>query len=99
MDKTLAAAQIIATARRNRSRLGSLPSELAPQTEADGYRIQRAVHDLLLPQVGAMIGYKIGCTSAVMQQYLNIPSAARHWLAVLRLAPWPLALSAAPHHL
>ena len=73
MDKTLAAAQIIATARRNRARLGSLPSELAPQTEADGYRIQRAVHDLLLPQVGAMVGYKIGCTSAVMQQYLNIP--------------------------
>jgi 2-keto-4-pentenoate hydratase len=73
MDKTLAAAQIIATARRNLARLGSLPSELAPQTEADGYRIQRAVHDLLLPQVGAMVGYKIGCTSAVMQQYLNIP--------------------------
>ena len=73
MDKTLAAAQIIATARRNRSRLGALPSELAPQTEADGYRIQRAVHDLLLPHVGAMVGYKIGCTSAVMQQYLNIP--------------------------
>ena len=73
MDKTLAAAQLIATARRHRSRLGSLPSELAPQTEADGYRIQRAVHDLLLPQVGAMVGYKIGCTSAVMQQYLNIP--------------------------
>jgi hypothetical protein len=31
----------------------------------------------LLPQIGAMVGYKIGCTSAVMQQYLNIPSAAR----------------------
>ena len=73
MDNILAAAQIIATARRNRSRLPSLPADIAPQTEADGYRIQRAVHDLLLPQVGAMVGYKIGCTSAVMQQYLNIP--------------------------
>ena len=31
------------------------------------------VHDLLLPQTGAMVGYKIGCTSAVMQQYLDIP--------------------------
>ena len=53
--------------------MGSLPSELAPRSEAEGYRIQRAVHDLLLPHVGAMVGYKIGCTSAVMQQYLGIP--------------------------
>jgi len=73
MDKTLAAAQIIATARRNRTRLGSLSADVAPQDEAEGYRIQRAVHDLLLPHFGAMVGYKIGCTSAVMQQYLNIP--------------------------
>ena len=73
MDKTLAAAQIIVSARRDRLRLASLPSELAPQTEASGYRIQRAVHDLLLPQLGALVGYKIGCTSAVMQRYLNIP--------------------------
>src|ERR1700761_806044 len=72
MDKTLAAAQIIATARRNRSALRALPVDIAPRDEADGYRIQRAVHDLLLPHVGAMVGYKIGCTSAVMQQYLNI---------------------------
>ena len=50
-----------------------MPPDLAPRDEADGYRIQRAVHDLLLPHVGAMVGYKIGCTSAVMQQYLDIP--------------------------
>jgi 2-keto-4-pentenoate hydratase len=73
MDKILAAAQIIATSRRNRARLGPLPADIAPQTEADGYRIQRAVHDLMLPTAGAIVGYKIGCTSAVMQQYLKIP--------------------------
>jgi 2-keto-4-pentenoate hydratase len=73
MDKILAAAQIIAANRRNRSRLHSLPADIAPQSETEGYRIQRAVHDLLLPHAGAMIGYKIGCTSAVMQQYLGIP--------------------------
>jgi 2-oxo-3-hexenedioate decarboxylase/2-keto-4-pentenoate hydratase len=73
MDRILAAAQIIAANRRNRSRLNSLPADLAPQSEADGYRIQRAAHDLLLPHVGAMVGYKIGCTSLVMQQYLDIP--------------------------
>ena len=41
--------------------------------ESEGYRVQRAVHDLLLPHTGAMAGYKIGCTSAVMQEYLKIP--------------------------
>ena len=73
MDNILAAAQAIAAARRGRTPLNSLDTELAPQDEADGYRIQRAVHDLLLPHFGAMVGYKIGCTSAVMQQYLDIP--------------------------
>ena len=73
MDKILAAAQTIATARRNRTPLASLPSELVPGNEAEGYQIQRAVHDLLLPQTGPLVGYKIGCTSAVMQQYLDIP--------------------------
>ena len=73
MDNILAAAKIIASARRKRTRLDSLPADIAPRDEAEGYRIQRAVHDLLLPQFGAMVGYKIGCTSAVMQQYLDIP--------------------------
>lgn len=73
MDNILAAAKIIASARRNRTPLKSLSPDIAPRDEADGYRIQRAVHDLLLPQFGAMVGYKIGCTSAVMQQYLDIP--------------------------
>jgi 2-keto-4-pentenoate hydratase len=73
MDNVLGAAQIIANARRNRTALASLAVELAPNDEADGYLIQRAVHDLLLPYAGAIVGYKIGCTSPVMQRYLDIP--------------------------
>jgi 2-keto-4-pentenoate hydratase len=73
MDKILQAAQLIATARRNRAALKALPPDVRPQDEAEGYRVQRAVHDLLLPGTGAQVGYKIGCTSAVMQQYLDIP--------------------------
>jgi 2-keto-4-pentenoate hydratase len=73
MDEILAAAQAIATARRNRAPLKALPAGAAPVDEATGYRVQRAVHDLLLPVTGALVGYKIGCTSKVMQQYLNIP--------------------------
>ena len=72
MDRILAAAKIIANARRKRTRLASLPADIIPQDEDEGYRVQRAVHDLLLPQTGAMAGYKIGCTSEVMQEYLGI---------------------------
>src|SRR5260370_21016081 len=73
MDNNLAAAKVIASARRKRTKLDSLPPDIAPRDEAEGYQIQRAVHDLLLPQFGAMVGYKIRCTSAVMQQYRDIP--------------------------
>jgi 2-keto-4-pentenoate hydratase len=73
MDRIIAAAQAIATARRNLAPLPALASDVAPVDVAEGYRVQRALHDLLLPNVGALVGYKIGCTSQVMQQYLSIP--------------------------
>src|ERR1700744_3774776 len=73
MDRIVAAAQVIATSRRNRAALRALPPDIAPKDEAEGYRVQRAVHDLMLPDSGALVGYKIGCTSKVMQQYLDIP--------------------------
>jgi 2-keto-4-pentenoate hydratase len=73
VGRILNAARAIATVRRNRAPLRSLPAWAAPRDEAEGYRVQRALHDLLLPSVGALVGYKIGCTSKVMQQYLNIP--------------------------
>src|SRR5262245_55055138 len=73
MDRILAAAQTIAKSRRNRAALKALPPKAAPADEAEGYRVQRAVHDLLLPNTGPLVGYKIGCTSAVMQEYLEIP--------------------------
>jgi 2-keto-4-pentenoate hydratase len=73
MPDTLAAATAIAAARRNRTPLKPLSADVAPQTEADGYRIQEALRDLLAAEFGALVGYKIGCTSAVMQEYLDIP--------------------------
>jgi 2-keto-4-pentenoate hydratase len=73
MTDTLAAAKTIADARRNRTRLAPLAGDAAPQSEAEGYRIQDALHELLAADFGALVGYKIGCTSPVMQQYLDIP--------------------------
>jgi 2-keto-4-pentenoate hydratase len=73
MDRVLAAAKAIATARRSRAPLKALSKDIVPRDNTEGYSVQRALHDLLVPQVGALVGYKIGCTSAVMQEYLDIP--------------------------
>jgi 2-keto-4-pentenoate hydratase len=73
MTNTLAAAEVIAHARRHRTPLQALAADNAPRDEAEGYRIQQALRDLLAADFGAFVGYKIGCTSAVMQEYLDIP--------------------------
>ena len=72
MEKYLAIAEILAYVRRNRAPLTILPPDAVPHDEADGYRVQDALHNLLSPDFGLQVGYKIGCTSAVMQQYLGI---------------------------
>jgi 2-keto-4-pentenoate hydratase len=73
MTDILAAAEIIAAARRHRTPLQPLAEGSAPRDEAEGYRIQQTLRELLSADFGAFVGYKIGCTSAVMQQYLDIP--------------------------
>ena len=73
MTDIRSAAETIAAARRSRTALAPLSVDAAPRTEADGYRIQDALHRLLEADFGSMVGYKIGCTSPVMQQYLDIP--------------------------
>jgi 2-keto-4-pentenoate hydratase len=73
MTDILAAANTIAAARRARTPLKPLAPDAAPNTEAEGYRIQAALRDLLAADFGSAVGYKIGCTSAVMQQYMGIP--------------------------
>jgi 2-keto-4-pentenoate hydratase len=72
-DALRQSAQIIAAARRSLTPLPALPKHNIPNSVADGYRIQSEVHQLLSPELGPLAGYKIGCTSEVMQKYLAIP--------------------------
>ncbi len=72
-DDVAAAAATIARARAGRTPLGPLPPALQPEDEATGYRIQGTVHELLAPTLGNFVGHKIGCTSKIMQDYLQIP--------------------------
>jgi len=72
MEKQLAIAEILAAVRVNRTPLSVPSAETIPHDEADAYRVQDVLHNLLSPDFGAQVGYKIGCTSTVMQIYLGI---------------------------
>jgi 2-keto-4-pentenoate hydratase len=71
MDRIAAAADLIAAARRDGTRLDLLPEAFRPRDEAEAYRVQKALHARLR---GRRIGYKIGCTTPVMQKFLRIPN-------------------------
>jgi len=70
----LAAARVVAQNRLAKQRLSALPPEHRPQDEAAGYAIQAQAHSELAATLGAIVGHKIGCTTAVMQRYLNVPN-------------------------
>ena len=67
------AAIVIAEARARRGRLMPLGPGLAPTDEAEGYAVQDRLRLHLAGRgFGAMAGFKIGCTTQVMQKYLGI---------------------------
>lgn len=74
ISKVQTAADEIARARLAGRRLAPLHPFLRPADEAAGYAVQFYVHARIAPAVGLRVGYKIGCTTPVMQQYLGIPS-------------------------
>ncbi len=52
----------------------ALPEGCRPRNEEEAYFIQAALHDQLTAAgQGPLDGYKIGCTTPVMQAYLKIP--------------------------
>jgi 2-oxo-3-hexenedioate decarboxylase/2-keto-4-pentenoate hydratase len=67
------AAGLLAKARLERMRFAGLPDGLRPVDEAEAYAIQDALHTRLAAAGrGPLAGYKIGCTTAVMQRFLGI---------------------------
>ncbi|MDA1257262.1 MAG: fumarylacetoacetate hydrolase family protein [Chloroflexi bacterium] len=69
------AATIIADGRLEHERLGPLANEIAPENEDDAYRLQAAVSERLSAGgYGEPAGRKIGCTTPVMQEFLQIPN-------------------------
>ena len=52
-----------------------LPESLRPRNESEGYQLQRVLNGLLtVAGMGEQVGHKIGCTTPVMQAFLDIPN-------------------------
>jgi 2-keto-4-pentenoate hydratase len=67
------AAQILAATRLGRTPLGSLPEDCRPDDERGAYLVQDALHAMLtVAGLGEVAGYKIGCTTPVMQRFMKI---------------------------
>ncbi|MBM3518037.1 MAG: hypothetical protein FJX56_09245, partial [Alphaproteobacteria bacterium] len=67
------AAAYFGAARRSGRVVERPPADLAPGSEGEAYAIQAALHRWFAANgEGDQLGHKIGCTTAVQQQYLNI---------------------------
>lgn len=67
-------ARILHDHRAQLRRLPALDADMRPLNEAEAYAVQRALHAQLASRLGRVTGHKIGCTTAVMQAFLNIPN-------------------------
>jgi 2-keto-4-pentenoate hydratase len=87
------AATLLAQARQQNRRLSGLPDSLRPGDVTTAYSIQAEVQALLLKARGsAAAGYKIGCTTPVMQAFLNIPSPCSGLIAAKDVLTSPVRL-------
>jgi 2-keto-4-pentenoate hydratase len=78
------AAAALVESRLSGRQFEGLAEEVRPRSTLDGYRVQGAVHALLREAgSGRQGGWKIGCTTPVMQAYLGVdgPTAGAMFLA------------------
>ncbi len=67
------AARLLARARLEHEPLAALPEACRPGSEAEAYAVQARLHGLQeAAGLGARAGWKIGCTTPVMQSYMGI---------------------------
>ena len=67
-------AAALAQCRVTRSMLSKSLASDAPTTVAEAYEVQNSLHDILTSSpIINLVGQKVGCTTAVMQEYLQIP--------------------------
>ncbi len=86
-DQGAAAAAALVASRLAGRQLGPLAPGLRPPNLDDAYRVQDLAHGLLRSAgYGRIGGWKIGCTTAVMQEYLGVDAPVAG--AMLRSSMW-----------
>lgn len=68
------AADQLAALRLAHRLFGGFDDRLRPRDEAAAYAVQAGLHDRLVGRDGRPVGWKIGCTTPVMQEFLAIDS-------------------------
>ena len=83
------AVALYVAARHRRQRIAVLPEECRPASLDEAYAVQAALSERLAETHGAVCGRKIGCTTPVMQRYLEIahPCAGALYQRRTRSAP------------
>ena len=66
------AVALYVAARHRRQRIALLPEDCRPASLDEAYAVQAALNERLRATHGAVCGRKIGCTTPVMQRYLEI---------------------------
>jgi 2-keto-4-pentenoate hydratase len=93
------AAEILAAARRDPAAyIEPLPRNCRPNSASDAYSVQYRLHECLLPDYGPLVGYKIGCTTPVMQSHLSIGEPCAGTLRASTVVQGPAELRFADFH-
>ncbi len=70
-DKVQRAARFLHEAHQARAQYEPIPDDISPRDISEAYDIQEAFHELLIPERGAIVGYKVALTTPVMQKMVG----------------------------
>ena len=91
------AVALYVAARHRRQRIAVLPDECRPASLDEAYTVQTALSERLGATHGAVCGRKIGCTTPVMQRYLQIAHPCAGALYERRTHTAPATVAYADH--
>jgi 2-keto-4-pentenoate hydratase len=95
-ERVARAAAVLAQHRREGRSFAGFAPGLRPRDACEAYAVQSALHAELVPSFGEQVGWKIGCTTATMQEYLGIrePAAGRIRASTARTGPATVSYAA-----
>ena len=70
-DKVQRAARFLHEGHQARASYEPIPDEMSPRDIGEAYDIQEAFHELLIPDRGPIVGYKVALTTTVMQEMVG----------------------------